>query len=314
MLHTPPLDMQEGRMCTAHCGCMWLDMVKMNRSLNLHLAPPSLHLKLRPHDLCFLALTPPTPTPDIWPAPAKTNTSRPKRPPLTEAPETQRGGRAHHSEGPVRLAACPAIGCVGQREQSRRQTPDPQESRVRRKAAEHRRWEFAQESPLCRVTEAQMEQGEKERVREREDATLLTHTCRKREGSFTGRQRESCTSPEIHAARHAFLYGHRHSSLIPGNECPKLSCDSLRVNTVPHCHTSAAPWLPRHFIELVLVSFCNNNKLKKSASSGLKGKKRVVMDPVLHHIHASHIAHTLSHCLISYLRTKCCNENVCLKE
>ena len=195
MLHTPPLDMQEGRMCTAHCGCMWLDMVKMNRSLNLHLAPPSLHLKLRPHDLCFLALTPP-PTPDIWPAPAKTNTSRPKRPPLTEAPETQRGGRAHHSEGPVRLAACPAIGCVGQREQSRRQTPDPQESRVRRKAAEHRRWEFAQESPLCRVTEAQMEQGEKERVREREDAILLTHTCRKK-----GREFYRKTERKLHITR-----------------------------------------------------------------------------------------------------------------
>lgn len=64
MLHTPPLsDMREGRMCTAHCGCMWLTvklvaMVKINRSLNLHVAPPSFHLKLRPHDLCFLALTP----------------------------------------------------------------------------------------------------------------------------------------------------------------------------------------------------------------------------------------------------------------
>lgn len=140
--------------------------------------------------------------PDIWPAPAKkTNPSRPKRPPLTEAPETQRSGRAHHSESPVRLAACPAIGCVGHREQSRRQTPDPQESRVRREAAEHRRWAFAQGSPLCRVTEAQLEQGEKERVREREDATLLTHTCRKERGESyklirePGRKRESCTQP-----------------------------------------------------------------------------------------------------------------------
>lgn len=118
---------------------------------------------------------------DIWPAPMKTKTSRPKRPPLTEAPETQRCGRAHHSESPVWLAACPAITCLGQREQSRRQTPYPQESHVRREAAEHRRWEFAQESPLCRVTEAEMEQGENER----EDAILLTHTCRNREGRLT---------------------------------------------------------------------------------------------------------------------------------
>lgn len=33
-------------------------MVKINRSLNLHFAPPSFHPKLRPHDLCFLPLTP----------------------------------------------------------------------------------------------------------------------------------------------------------------------------------------------------------------------------------------------------------------
>lgn len=42
-----------------------------------------------------------------------------------------------------------------------------------------------QEFPLlCRVTEAMMEQGEKERVREIEDAVLLTHICRKKEGSL----------------------------------------------------------------------------------------------------------------------------------
>lgn len=62
------------------------------------------------------------------------------------------------------------------------------------------------------MTEAQTEQGEKERVREREDAILLTHTCRKREGSLTNkrarnteRKLHSATSPEIHAARHTFL-------------------------------------------------------------------------------------------------------------
>lgn len=181
-----------------------------------------------------------------WPldiVPVKLNSSRPKRPPLTEAPETQRSGRAHHSESPVWLAACPVIDCVGQREQSRRQTPDPQESRVRREAAEHRRWEFAQESPLCRVTEAQMEQGEKERVREREDAVLLTHTCRKKEGNIHKRDRKierklhSATSPQIHAhTAHTFLEGHRHSSLIPGSQYPKLWDESLNVNPLPLPH------------------------------------------------------------------------------
>lgn len=169
-----PMTCGRGCMCTAHCGCMWLTvklvaMVKINRSLNLHLAPP-------PPTPSILNFDPMTFVSWCWPTPLtsdlrlrKQNTSRPKRPPLTEAPETQRSGRAHHSESPVRLAARPAIVWVGQREQRRRQTPDPQESRVGREAAEHRRWEFAQESPLCRVTEAQMEQGgrewEKERMR-----------------------------------------------------------------------------------------------------------------------------------------------------
>lgn len=66
--------------------------------------------------------------------------SRPKRPPLTEAPETQRSGRAHRPESPVRLAAA---GRVSQSELGRWQTPHPQESHVRREAAEHRRWALA---------------------------------------------------------------------------------------------------------------------------------------------------------------------------
>lgn len=231
MLHTRPVGLGANVHTLAACDWQssWFAMVKINRSLNLHLAPPSFHPKLRPHDLCFLALTP-------WHltcACEKINMSRPKRPPLIEAPETQRGGRAHHSEGPVWLAACLAIGCVGQREQSRRQTPDSQESRVRGEAAEHRRWEFAQESPLCRVTEAQMEQGEKERVRERGCNTTNAHLQRKRERAGLGRVaqrrhtiRDSCC--ETH-----FLHSHQHSSLIPGNECVMWFIESHCV-TLPH--------------------------------------------------------------------------------
>lgn len=119
-------------------------------ALNLHLAPSSFHLELQSHDP-FLLLTL---TLDVWSVPVgKTtkNTSRPEWPPPTEAPETQRSGRANPSESPVWLAARPAIDRVGQREPSRRQKPDPQESCVRGEAADHRRWEFAQESPLPSV-------------------------------------------------------------------------------------------------------------------------------------------------------------------
>lgn len=290
MLHTQPVGLGATVHTLAACDWQssWFAMVKINRSLNLHLAPPSFHPKLRPHDLCFLALTP-------WHltrACEKTNISRPKRPPLTEAPETQRGGRAHHSEGPVWLAACLAIGCVGQREQSRRQTPDSQESRVRGEAAEHRRWEFAQESPLCRVTEAQMEQGEKERMRERGCNTTNAHLQKKRERAELG-----CVAQRRHTIRDScckthFLHSHQHSSLIPGNECVKVSCDSLRVNTVPLCHICCVMTPP--FIGLGLVSNPPVRWVawKKRKRKNKERKKRVNVDPVLHHIHASHVIHT----------------------
>lgn len=183
MLHTPPIsDGWEG-----HCT-LWLHVIDSQAGYHDEDEP----LSESPSCSSLLPIWTATPwpmspgvDPSLTTVPVNLNASRPKRPPLTEAPATQHSGRAHHSESPVWLAACPAIGCVGQREQSRRQTPDSKESRVRRETANHRRWEFAQESPLCRVTEAQMEQGEKERMREREAAALLTHTCRKKEGSIT---------------------------------------------------------------------------------------------------------------------------------
>lgn len=155
----------------------------------------SFHPKLR---------CPPTPTPIscvswCWPHPLtcdlrQTNTPRPERPPLSEASETQRGGCAHHSEGPVWLAARLAIGCVV--EQSRRQTSDSQESHVRGEAAEHRRWEFAQESSLW----------SKEKKWEWED-TILTHTYRKGGGggAVLWRARKTVKVPTpsgIHAMTH----------------------------------------------------------------------------------------------------------------
>lgn len=54
--HNPPLsDMQEGQTCTLWLHVLTVELVamaKINRSLNLHLAPPSSHLK------------PPSPSPD----------------------------------------------------------------------------------------------------------------------------------------------------------------------------------------------------------------------------------------------------------
>lgn len=78
-----------------------------------------------------------------------------------------------------------------------------------------------QESPLlCRVTEAMREQGEKERVKEREDAVLLTHTCRKKEGESykvewdrkAERQMHSATSPDS-CSKTCFHLGHPQFSL-----------------------------------------------------------------------------------------------------
>lgn len=114
------------------CFFCFLPLVKTNDSLNLHLAPSSMPPCQRPTlprppappiptiDLCFPApnplQTPPPPPPPYGKQttprlPKKKtnktttttnpNTSRPKRPPVAEAPAAQRGGRAHHSEGPV---------------------------------------------------------------------------------------------------------------------------------------------------------------------------------------------------------------------
>lgn len=86
---------------------------------------------------------------------------------------------------------------------------------------------------------SQMEQGEKERMRERGCNTTNAHLQKERERERgqsykePGRQREKVATPsEIHAARHTFFTAKRHSSLIPGNECLKVSCDSLRVKTL----------------------------------------------------------------------------------
>lgn len=74
---------------------------------------------------------------------------------------------------------------------------------------------------------SQMEQGEKERVRERGCNTTNAHLQKERErkGSLTksqedreGKLHKVATPPEIHAARHTFFTANRHSSLIPGNE------------------------------------------------------------------------------------------------
>lgn len=150
----PIREMREGQMCTRDCGCMWVAVTlvamvriqeKKKKLLSESPSCSSLHPSWTgiPWPLFSGVDCPSTPPQhsNVWPL--KTNWSRPKSPLPTQTPETQRCGCAHPSEGPVWLAACPAIDCVSQREQSRRQTPDPQESCVRREAAEHRRWAFA---------------------------------------------------------------------------------------------------------------------------------------------------------------------------